>query len=141
MSLFSCLSGSSLGRYCRKSLAKSERFGKKTKRGMAISEGGLSIKWGSSNLLHTMTFHWLLQVHCIAQKMHISEYICKNFLEELTFLCRGTFEKLLQTVAFLHMLLFHRLLLHFQILFQLFQSISTSHFGTIKIQACFYKPN
>ena len=34
------------------------------------------------------TIHWLLQVYCITQKMYISEYVSKAFLEELTFLCR-----------------------------------------------------
>ena len=33
MSLFLCLSGISLGRYCRKSLAKSRGFGKKYEKG------------------------------------------------------------------------------------------------------------
>ena len=88
--------------------------------GWLYRRGELSIKGRSSNLLHTMTFHWLLQVYCIAQKMHISEYVCKNFLEELAFLCRETFEKLLQTVTFLHILLFH-----FQILFK----VITVHFN------------
>ena len=39
--------------------------------------------------------------------LHVFEYVCKNFLEELAFLCRETFEKLLQPVTFLKMLLFH----------------------------------
>ena len=33
------------------------------------------------------TFYWLLQIYFITQKLHISEYVFKNFLEELT-LCR-----------------------------------------------------
>ena len=41
MSLFLCLSGISLGRYCRKSLAKSGAFRKNIKRGR---EGGWSYK-------------------------------------------------------------------------------------------------
>ena len=53
------------------------------------------------------TFHWLLQVYSITQKMYIFEYAWNFFLEVLTFLkCRETFEKLLQLVAFLKMLLF-----------------------------------
>ena len=56
------------------------------------------------------TFHWLLQVCCMNQKMHISEYVCKTFLsfQELAFLSSETFEKLLQSIMFLKMLLFHR---------------------------------
>ena len=41
--------------------------------------------------------------------LHFSEYVRKNFLEELAFLKSSeTFEKLLQPVAFIKMRLFHR---------------------------------
>ena len=73
------------------------------------------------------------------KKIHISEYVSEIFLEVLVFLC---FEKLSQPVILLKMLLFHR---HFSVIFlcfsKFFQSISTSHFSTIQIDACFYTPN
>ena len=67
----------------------------------------------------------------------------KNFLEELAFLCRETFKKLLQPVAFLKALLFHR---YFSAIFRSFlkffqSSISACHSGTIQIHACFNTPN
>ena len=54
-------------------------------------------------------FHWLLlEVYCTTQKKHISEYVCKTFLEELIIFlnCRAFFENLLQPVMFLKMILF-----------------------------------
>ena len=46
MSLFLCLSGIPLGRYCRKSPAKSRGFGKKNKKRGCSYGGGLSIERG-----------------------------------------------------------------------------------------------
>ena len=51
--------------------------------------------------------------------MHVSEYVSEKFLEELAFLCRETFEKLLQPVTYLKMLLFHR---YFSAIFDPFQT-------------------
>ena len=74
--------------------------------------------------------------------MSISEYVCENLFEELAFLCRETFENLFKPVKFLKRLLFYR---YFSVIFQsflkFFQSISTSHSGTIQIHACFHTPN
>ena len=67
------------------------------------------------------TFLWLLPFYYITQKMHIFEYVCENFLEKLTFLCRETFKELLQVVIFLNMPLFHRCFsANFSILFKVF---------------------
>ena len=78
------------------------------------------------------TFHWLLQFYCITRKLHISEYVSEHFLEKLAFLCWET----------LKILLFHR---YFSAIFRyfskFFQSISTSHFGTIQIHVWFHTPN
>ena len=82
--------------------------------------------------------------------MHISEYASKTFIEELAIFlkCSKTFEKLLQPVIFLKMLLFQRYLFLYHILRTVpkdfrsfsknFQSIPTSHsVGTNQIHAWF----
>ena len=61
MTLFLCLSGMSLGRYCLKSLAKSEVFGKKIKgggwscRGLPTEGGGFQPSAHYGLHLHTVT--------------------------------------------------------------------------------------
>ena len=97
------------------------------------------------------TFHWLTQVYCITQKIHISGYVCKTFLEELAFLkCRETFGKFLQLVAFLNAALPQVFFCHilttvpkdFRSLPKFF--ISTSHFNKSPVPFNFmhvFRPN
>ena len=72
------------------------------------------------------TLYWLLQVYCITQKMHFSEYLFKTFLEELAFLL------LYSPVTFLKMLYFFCYVSRivpkdFWSFSKFFQSISISH--------------
>ena len=77
--------------------------------------------------------------------MHISECVFKTFLEELSSLCKKTFEKLLQPVTFLKMLLIHRYFLtHFKIIskrFLIFFKVLPVRFNeqlfTIYVNTCF----
>ena len=63
-------------------------------------------------------------------KKWIFSNMFKNFLEELAFLCTETFEKLLQPVAFLKTLLFHR---YFLLLFDLSQSFFSCPFQPVTL--------
>ena len=86
----------------------------------------------------SLQFQQLLQFYCITHKIDFSEHVCGNVIEELVFLYRETFDKLLQCVTFLKMLFFHK---YFSALFRsfsnFFQSISTSHSGAIQVHAYF----
>ena len=76
-------------------------------------------------------FSYTLRVHstdCFKSiashtEMHISKCVCENFLEELAFLYREIFEKLMQLVMFLKMLVFTGIFLSFFDPFQNFSSL------------------
>ena len=86
----------------------------------------------------SLHFQQLLQFCCITHKMHFSEHVCGNVLEELVFLYRESFHNILQYITFLKMLFFHK---YFSAIFRsfsnFFQSISTSHSGVIQVHTCF----
>ena len=70
MTLFLCLSGISMGRYFRKSLAKSKGFRKNIKRGEMAMNGE-----GGSNLLHTMIGYNLIGEIWFADKPAIDQKV------------------------------------------------------------------
>ena len=52
---------------------------------------------------------WMMSIYCITQNIHISECECKSSRKELAMFVKGEiFEKLLQSITFLKMLLFYR---------------------------------